>query len=92
MGKLSDKLEEIRACDGGMCGHCIEVLCEEIIPMAKSFEVALLAERERIEKEMKALRRKYVKYNWGLTALNVADEMLAVVAAAAIRKESDGTD
>jgi hypothetical protein len=33
----------------------------------------------RIVRQFKSLRGKYDKYQWGLTALNVADEMIAVV-------------
>lgn len=34
LSQIVAKLKEIRACPGGMCGHCIEILCEELIPMA----------------------------------------------------------
>jgi hypothetical protein len=43
------------------------------------YECGAADEAARIVRQFKSLRGKYDKYQWGLTALNVADEMIAVV-------------
>lgn len=47
--QIAAKLEEIRACEGGMCGHCIEILCEELIPMASRAD----SSDSRLEQQLK---------------------------------------
>lgn len=61
MLQVAARLETIRSCPGGMCAHCIDILCEDIIPMVNlAVSRPQPAEDERV-KEIVAL----VKQNTG---------------------------
>jgi hypothetical protein len=40
--RIAEKLDEMAACEGEMCSHCIKLLCEEIQPQFKHFQTAVL--------------------------------------------------
>lgn len=40
--RIGSKLDEMAACEGDMCSHCIDLLCNEILPQFRHFQTAVL--------------------------------------------------
>ena len=39
--------ESMRACENGMCGHCIELLCEKLLPLLGALDEEVFRGVER---------------------------------------------